>query len=125
VRHAGARHAEIAIEVTGTEAAAWLSDDGTGPYPGPTSVGPGAAGAAAAVVPGVAEEADGLVPEAGPGSGLAGLAERAARLGGTLSAGAGRRGGFWLRVSVPLMAASDGETDGAAALEPGHEWTPQ
>jgi two-component system, NarL family, sensor histidine kinase DesK len=72
----------------------------------------------------VAEEADGLDPEAGPGSGLAGLAERAARLGGTLSAGAGPRGGFWLRVSVPLVASPDGEPDCAAALEPGPERMP-
>jgi two-component system sensor histidine kinase DesK len=55
------------------------------------------------------------------GSGLAGLAERAARLGGTLSAGAGRRGGFWLRVSVPLTAAADGEPADPAAIEPGQE----
>ena len=124
VRHAGAKHAEIAIEVAGTEAAAWLSDDGTGPYLEPAPGSAAAAGAAAAVVPGVAEEVAGLVPEAGPGSGLAGLAERAARLGGTLSAGAGARGGFWLRVSVPLVTSPDGEPDGAAALEPGPERMP-
>ena len=48
---------------------------------------------------------------ASTGSGLAGLAERTARLGGTLSAGAGEDGGFWLRVTVPLA--------GDAAAEPG------
>ena len=59
------------------------------------------------------------------GSGLAGLAERAARLGGILSAGAGQDGGFWLRVSVPLTASAGepaeggaGEPAGAAAIEP-------
>jgi two-component system sensor histidine kinase DesK len=54
------------------------------------------------------------------GSGLAGLAERAARLGGTLSAGAGERGGFWLRVSVPLA----GPAPAKAVNEPGRERTP-
>jgi two-component system sensor histidine kinase DesK len=55
-----------------------------------------------------------------PGSGLAGLAERAARLGGTLSAGAGGRGGFWLRVSVPLAGPAPAE----AVSEPGRERMP-
>jgi two-component system sensor histidine kinase DesK len=54
------------------------------------------------------------------GSGLAGLAERAARLGGALSAGAGERGGFWLRVSVPLA----GPAPAKAVSEPGRERTP-
>ncbi|HET7243783.1 MAG TPA: hypothetical protein VFJ07_03040, partial [Streptosporangiaceae bacterium] len=46
--------------------------------------------------------------------GLAGLAERAARLGGTQSAGAGENGGFWLRVSVPLTG-----TPAGGAADPG------
>jgi signal transduction histidine kinase len=36
------------------------------------------------------------------GSGLAGLAERAERVQGTLEAGAGETGGFRLRLSMPL-----------------------
>jgi two-component system sensor histidine kinase DesK len=60
---------------------------------------------------------DGTAAGAGAGhagSGLAGLAERAARLGGTLSAGAGENGGFWLRVSVPLTGTpADGAADPA------------
>jgi two-component system, NarL family, sensor histidine kinase DesK len=96
VRHAGARHAEIAVELTGTEAAACLSDDGAGPG------GNALAGLA--------------------GSGLAGLAERAARLGGTLAAGAGVRGGFRLRVSVPLTGPPAGA--GAAGADPGPERMP-
>jgi len=123
VRHAAAKHAQIVIEVTDTEASAGLSDDGIGPsangavpgtVAGETAAGPDAAGAGAH--PGVAPAA---------GSGLAGLAERAARLGGTLSAGAGRDGGFWLRVSVPLTASAGepaegraGEPAGAAAIQP-------
>jgi two-component system, NarL family, sensor histidine kinase DesK len=149
VRHAAAKHAEIGIEVTDTEASAWLSDDGTGPPAGGPARAAGATGAAAGVVPGTAQPAAGGIPGAGPGAevapaagtGLAGLAERAARLGGTLSAGAGQRGGFFLRVSVPLTApaggspgaaaeetagatagekagAAAGETAGAAAIEP-------
>jgi two-component system, NarL family, sensor histidine kinase DesK len=118
VRHAAARHAEIGLEVTGTGVAAWLSDDGTGPGAG--------------AEPGVE-----MTPASG--SGLAGLAERATRIGGTLAAGAGRRGGFWLRVRVPLTgpadsspadsnaaesSAADGEPAGPADGEPagaGHE----
>jgi two-component system sensor histidine kinase DesK len=87
VRHAAARHAEIAVELTGTEAAACLSDDGAGP--GGNTLG---------------------------GSGLAGLAERAARLGGTLSAGAGERGGFRLRVSVPLTGPLTGPPAGGEPM---------
>src|SRR5262249_16292715 len=54
------------------------------------------------------------------GSGLAGLAERAARLGGTLSAGAGEPGRFWGRVRVPLA----GPAAAKAVNEPGRERTP-
>jgi two-component system sensor histidine kinase DesK len=114
VRHAAARHAEIVIELTDTEAAACLSDDGAGPrgasLPGTAGTGPAGAGA------GAADGNGGTVA----GSGLAGLAERAARLGGTLSAGAGERGGFWLRVSVPLA----GPATAKAISEPGRERAP-
>ncbi len=99
VRHAAARHAEIAVELTDTEASACLSDDGAGPR-GNADAGAGGAPA---------------------GSGLAGLAERAAWLGGTLSAGAGERGGFRLRVSVPLTGTLAGPPGGA---EPGRERMP-
>ena len=125
VRHAAAKHAEIDIEVTDTEATVRVSDDGAGPSPnGPAGI-PGTAGLTPALAPGPADPA-GDPADGAPaaGSGLAGLTERAARLGGTLSAGAGPRGGFWLRVSVPLVASPDGEPDGAAALEPGPERMP-
>jgi len=127
VRHAAAKHAEIVIEMTDTQASARLADDGIGP---PANDAAGAAtpeGPVARVVPGAAEPAAEGIAGAGPGaqvtpaagSGLAGLAERAARLGGTLSAGAGTGGGFWLRVSVPLTGPdqageqADGEQAGA------------
>jgi two-component system, NarL family, sensor histidine kinase DesK len=92
VRHSGARHAGITVTVTGTSAGAELTDDGAGPPTGrgtPTADGESEPGAAAGAA----------------GSGLAGLAERAGRLGGTLLAGAGRNGGFRVRVTVPLTTA--------------------
>ncbi len=101
VRHAGARHAGIRVEVTDAGASAELTDDGAGPpaarqAPG-AGAGAGAAGPAGATGPARSAGA--------AGSGLAGLAERAARLGGTLLAGAGKHGGFRVRVTVPLPAA--------------------
>jgi len=134
VRHSAARHADIAIELTDTEASARLSDDGAGPRGkglraiagamaggraadggGGTARGDGAAGGDGTLQgDGTGWGAAGSGTAAGgasTGSGLAGLAERTARLGGTLSAGAGEDGGFWLRVTVPLA--------GDAAAEPG------
>src|SRR5215470_20421168 len=92
VRHSGARDARITVTVTGASASAELTDDGAGP-----SAGRGAPAAGGGTSePGAA------------GSGLAGLAERAGRLGGTLLAGAGRPGGFRVRVTVPLATAGPG-----------------
>ena len=136
VRHAAAKHAELVIELTDTTASACLSDDGAGPGkgsipgmvsgtgPGTVAAAKGAAGEATALGAGAAgPDGTGEGPRlAAPvaGSGLAGLAERAARLGGTLSAGAGERGGFWLRVSVPL----GGLAPANAISEPGREPAP-
>jgi len=136
VRHAAAKHAELVIELTDTTASACLSDDGAGPGkgsipgmvsgtgPGTVAAAKGAAGEATALGAGAAEpDGTGEGPRlAAPvaGSGLAGLAERAARLGGTLSAGAGERGGFWLRVSVPLAGLAPAN----AINEPGREPAP-
>ncbi len=135
VRHSTARHADIVIELTDTEASARLSDDGAGPRgKGLRAIaGAMAGGRAADGGGGTAARRDGAAggdgtlrgdgtgwgaagsgtaaDGASTGSGLAGLAERTARLGGTLSAGAGEDGGFWLRVTVPLA--------GDAAAEPG------
>jgi two-component system, NarL family, sensor histidine kinase DesK len=83
VRHSGARDARITVTVTGASASAELTDDGAGP--------PAGHGTATA--------------DGGTGTGLAGLAERAGRLGGTLLAGAGRNGGFRVRVTVPLATS--------------------
>jgi two-component system sensor histidine kinase DesK len=100
VRHAAARQAVISIRVTATLASAELTDDGAGPGAGATlTTGCGqiwqAAGAATA--PGPAGHAG--------GTGLAGLSERAAGLGGTILAGPGERRGFRLRVEIPLTAS--------------------
>jgi len=94
VRHSGARHAGITVTVTGASASAELTDDGAGP--------PAGRGTPAA--------------DGGISSGLAGLAERAGRLGGTLLAGAGRNGGFRVRVTVPLTTAGPhGQPEAPAA----------
>ena len=121
VRHSGAQHAGIRVEVSDARAEADLTDDGAGPPAGSLAAdGEGQ-------TPAFAAGADG--PPGPAGSGLAGLAERAARLGGTLRAGAGERGGFRLRVSVPLpapqfhdpdgpLAATDGDPPGSHAAGP-------
>ena len=105
VRHSGARHAGITVAVTGASASAELTDDGAGPPAGrgtpAADGGTGPAGATGAA-----------------GSGLAGLAERAGRLGGTLLAGAGRHGGFRVRVTVPLTAAGPSGQPATAAVTP-------
>jgi two-component system sensor histidine kinase DesK len=93
VRHSGARRAGITVTVTGASASAELTDDGAGP---PAGHGTPAAGV------GISEPAAAI---GAAGTGLAGLAERAGRLGGTLLAGADARGGFRVRVTVPLTTA--------------------
>jgi two-component system, NarL family, sensor histidine kinase DesK len=97
VRHSGARHAVIRVEVTGATAGTEVTDDGAGPPTARAASRAGAGGAVAVAVP--------AGPGGPAGSGLAGLAERAARLGGTLLAGAGQHGGFRVQVTVPLPAA--------------------
>ena len=103
VRHAGARHAGITVAVTGASASAELTDGGAGPPAGRGT--PAADG--------------GTGPAGAAGSGLAGLAERAGRLGGTLLAGAGRHGGFRVRVTVPLTTAGPPGQPATAAVIPG------
>ena len=74
IRHSNARHASIRILPGLVAASAEVVDDGRGANGGPP---------------------DG-------GHGLAGLRERAERLGGDVDAGTGAAGGFRLRVSVPV-----------------------
>jgi len=75
VRHSGASACAITVAAEGDAVALQVEDDGRSQ---PASAG---------------------------GAGLAGLAERARRLHGTLEAGARPEGGFRLRLSVPLRAA--------------------
>jgi two-component system sensor histidine kinase DesK len=75
VRHSGARACEVTVETNGGSVALQVDDDGSAP--------PSASGR---------------------GAGLAGLAERARRLDGTLEAGARPGGGYRLRLRVPLHA---------------------
>jgi two-component system sensor histidine kinase DesK len=106
-RHSGARHAGITVTVTGASASAELTDDGAGP---PAGHGTATAGG------GTGEPA---AASAAAGTGLAGLAERAGRLGGTLLAGAGRNGGFRVRVTVPLATSGAHGRPGIPAVAPG------
>jgi two-component system sensor histidine kinase DesK len=78
IRHSRARHCTVRLDVTDGTAAVEVTDDGVG-----------AAGG------------DG----AGGGNGLAGLAERARRLGGSLEAGLAGDRGFRLRVAIPWGGA--------------------
>jgi two-component system sensor histidine kinase DesK len=75
VRHSGARACEVRVEASNGSVALQVDDDGAAAQPGP-----------------------------GRGAGLAGLAERARRLDGTLEAGAKPGGGYRLRLRVPLHA---------------------
>ena len=79
LRHAGARHVRISLAVDGRDAALELVDDGAGEAP----------------------EAERYA-----GTGLAGLAERVARVRGRMQAAPHDGGGFRLAVSVPLEGVS-------------------
>jgi len=91
IRHSRARHCEILLARDGEEVRADISDDGDGSPPGP----------------------DGYRA----GSGLSGLAERVAASGGDLEAEPLpgerlHRGGFRLRVSLPLRDGTNPNEDG-------------
>jgi signal transduction histidine kinase len=75
VRHSGARVCAITLARDAVAVSLQIDDDGSGANGSPA------------------------------GSGLAGLAERARRLHGTLETGARPEGGFRLRLTVPLEAA--------------------
>ncbi|SFP75998.1 two-component system, NarL family, sensor histidine kinase DesK [Geodermatophilus dictyosporus] len=73
LRHSGARAVTVTLTDDGTEAVLTVTDDGRGP-----------------------------TDDTAPGSGLTGLAERVGALGGVLTGGAGRAGGYELRAVLPL-----------------------
>ena len=110
VRHAAARRAQIRVEMTGDLVRAELTDDGGGKARG---AGKGRTAG------GGNEGKDGGGAPPPTGSGLAGLAERAASLGGTMQAGAAAGGGFRLRVEVPLAELPGGGGRALAASNSG------
>jgi two-component system sensor histidine kinase DesK len=79
LRHSGARSVTVTLTEDGAEAVLTVTDDGRGP----------------------AEHTE-------PGSGLTGLAERVGTLGGALTGGAGRDGGYELRAVLPLVPVTAG-----------------
>ena len=90
VRHSGARMVTITVTVAAGAVTAEVADDGVGPG---LEVSPG--------------PAPGQTGSVTPGSGLAGLAERARSVGAEISAGEGPGGkGFRLLVRVPADRAS-------------------
>lgn len=85
VRHSGGSHCTIKLEHSGEDAILEITDNG-----------------------------EGAKPSVGPGSGLRGLEERVAVLGGAVHAGSHPDGQFRLRVSLPLARLSSSP----AALSP-------
>src|SRR4051794_3508222 len=81
LRHSGARTVTVYLADDGAEAVLTVTDDGRGP-----------------------------TDDTEPGSGLAGLSERVGALGGRLTGGAGRDGGYELRAVLPLVPAGVRET---------------
>ena len=99
VRHAGASTATVQIRCTTEAVIVQIDDDGVGTA-GPTSQAgqPGPGGA-----DGSAEHAGlGDTAGAGGGNGLRGMAERAASVGGEMTAGPGPGGGFRVWARLPL-----------------------
>jgi two-component system, NarL family, sensor histidine kinase DesK len=89
VRHARATSVDIAVSGGPGAVSAEIADDGIGIEQGPELTRSRLAGS-------------GLAGSGLAGSGLAGLAERVRGLGGDLSAGPVRPGGFRLRVRIPI-----------------------
>jgi two-component system, NarL family, sensor histidine kinase DesK len=124
IRHSGARHCRLKINATLTDASVEVIDDGVGGSAGGDVAGNGgepnhaairtAAGASYAGNAGATDLSRGGGParRAAPGNGhpigghgLAGLAERARLVNGTIEAGALAHGGYRLAVTVPVSHA--------------------
>ena len=82
LKHAQARHAQVDVHYDAADLRLEVRDDGTG---GPSNGAP-----------------------VGAGHGLVGIGERVKIYGGEMTAGAGRTGGFLLRVRLPLNDGGDG-----------------
>jgi two-component system sensor histidine kinase DesK len=107
IRHSGARHCKLRISASLTDAAVEVIDDGVGDA---VSAGAnGASGIGDAVDAGASDAsatANGTSNRARTaGHGLAGLAERAHLLNGTIEAGSHAGGGYRLAVTVPVARA--------------------
>jgi len=115
VRHAGATKAGVHVTVLDGALRVEVVDDGQGLPAGrfPPADGTGRANVPPANVPLTGVPLTG-VALAGTGSGLAGLAERAAQLGGELTVGGRPGGGTRLTMVLPTWA-----TDGARPGRPG------
>ena len=101
LRHSGAARCEIALDSGPERVRLTVTDDGRGEQPG------------------AADTAQGI-----GGTGLAGLTERLAVAGGSLSAGPAPRGGFTLTAELPLETAGQPpETGSAAGATPASEAT--
>jgi two-component system sensor histidine kinase DesK len=94
IRHSGARHCTLRITASLTDAGVEVVDDGVGDAVGGA---PGAGGVASGI-------ANANSARTG-GHGLAGLAERAHLLNGTIEAGSRADGGYRLSVSIPVARA--------------------
>ncbi|MFD4988719.1 sensor histidine kinase [Streptomyces sp. NPDC058374] len=81
-RHARATRAEIRLDGDGERLTVTVTDDGRGPVADPARTGP-------------------------PGSGVAGMRERARALGGDLTAEAAPGGGFAVRATLPLAPTEE------------------
>ena len=111
VRHSGGRSAKVLLRYGDDDLVIEVDDDGNG---GPGGESPGASRVGGAVLADGARadgaRADGALadgalaggaPTSGSGNGLAGMAERARALGGTLEAGPGPDGGFRVLARLP------------------------
>ncbi|MGW7209710.1 sensor histidine kinase [Streptomyces sp. NPDC054837] len=95
VRHSGASRCEIAVEGTAERVRLRVVDDGRGP------VDAGGAVSGAGSVSGVSA-VSGVGAMGSAGTGLKGLSERLAAVGGRLEAGPGPRGGFVVTAELPV-----------------------
>lgn len=110
VRHSGARRASVRIGYGERALTLLISDDGErrtrdgGPDPGDGVAASGMAGVAGDRAAGVGGDGAGGIRTAG--SGIAGMRERAAALGGELEASPSPGGGFSVRARLPLETAA-------------------
>ncbi|MBV9604166.1 MAG: hypothetical protein JO027_03620 [Solirubrobacterales bacterium] len=104
IRHSGARHCRMRITASLTDAGVEVIDDGGGAGGGGAGGGGGGGDATNGEHHAISSRPDVNGRGAG-GHGIAGLAERARLLGGTIEAGGPPDGGYRLAVTVPVSHA--------------------